>query len=134
MYTFYNTINPQYHDVGCEFVKVYYDKMAHNGVNTVFELFSPNVLCTVNFEEFKGSYNWLHMMVRAGISRFEYNSMSGTCQPLSNYEILIMVQGNLRAISLWDQYMGSWLQFNETFVLEKNGNSYVIRNYILRIH
>lgn len=135
MQSFYNnTINPQYQYIAQEFVKVYYDRMAHHGVNVVFELLGQNVLCTIDSEEFRGSYNWLLKMTRAGVSHFEYRNISGTCQPLTNFEILITVQGNLRAIGLWGQHIGNWQQFNETFVLEKNGDTYQVRNYILGTH
>lgn len=132
MQSFYNTINPQYHSVGHEFAKVYYDRLAHHGVNMAFELFSHNVLCTIDCDEFRGSYNWLLKMTRAGISKFEYCNISGTCQPLPNFEILVTVQGTFRGIGLWGQNTSNWLQFNETFVLEKNGDTYLVRNYILR--
>jgi hypothetical protein len=132
MYSFNNIINTQYNIIGREFVKTYYEKNLH-GVNMVFELFSPDVLCTVNSDEFRGSYNWLLRMTKAGISRFEYRNIAGTSQLLNDNKILISSQGSLRTMNLWGQF-GNWHKFNETFILERNGDSYYVRNYILRTH
>lgn len=128
-----NTINTQYQHIAHEFAKVYYDKMS-NGVNTAFELFDKNVFCTIDCDEFKGSYNWLLLMTQAGISKFEYCNISGIAQPLVNYEILVAVQGKFRGISLWGHQISDWVYFNETFVLEKNNDNYSIKNYILKMH
>lgn len=133
MQTFLNTSNPDYKRISMEFVKIYYEKMS-KGVNVAFELFNPNVMCTVDTEEFNGSYTWLQKMATASISRFEYYNVIGTCQPLINFDILINTQGNMRAVNLWGYHSGNWLKFTETFVLTKNGDNYSIRNYILKIY
>jgi hypothetical protein len=127
-------VNHQYYQIGSEFARAYYGKMSNSGVNVAFELFNQNAICTINTEELRGSYNWLLKMTKDGISRFEYCNLSVTYQPLANYEILVSVQGSMKALSLWGQYSGNWLRFNETFVLEKNGNKYSIRNYILKFN
>ena len=133
MQTFLNTTNPDYKRISMEFVKIYYDRMS-KGLNTAFELFNPNVMCTVDSEEFSGSYTWLQKMTTAGISRFEYYNVIGVCHALTNFEILINTQGNMKAINLWGHYSSNWLKFTETFVLTRNGDNYSIRNYILRIY
>ena len=130
MYHLNNTSNQQYLQIGHEFITNYYNSMI-KGVNIAFELFSPDVLCTIDANEFKGSYNWLIKMTKAGISKFEYNDLSGICQPLNNYEILITTKGSLRAINFWNHNISNWIRFNETFIIEKN-NIYSIKNYILR--
>lgn len=131
MLSFNNTINQQYQQIAQQFVKTFYEKMT-SGVNIAFELFNHDVLCTIDSEEFTGSYNWLLKMTKAGILKFEYSNLSGICQPLSNFEILVTVQGTFRAINFWGQNMKNWVHFNETFILEKNGHLYSIRNYILK--
>lgn len=129
-----NTLNPQYQKIGHEFAKIYYDRMTNHGVHIAFELFSPNLVCTIDLDEFMNSYNWLLKMTKSGIAKFEYLNISGTCQPLPNYEILITVYGNFIPINLWDQRLSDWLHFNETFILEKNGDVYYIRNYVLKTY
>lgn len=130
----FNIVNNQYLQCGSEFAKIYYDRMSNRGVNAVMDLFSSNVLCTIESEQVAGYYNWLLKMTKIGIARFEYNNISGTSQPLANNDILVAVQGQLRPINLWQQYVGSWTKFNETFVLEKSGMNYVIKNYIIRLN
>lgn len=119
-------------NIGLEFAKKYYDLISNKGVNHVLELFNFNALCTVDLDEFRGAYNWLLKMTKAGISHFEYKNLSVICQPLNNCEIIIAVCGNLKPINLWGQQNYSWLQFNEIFILDKFSDNFLIKNYILR--
>ena len=123
-------------NIGQEFAKVYYNRMMVSGVNGTIDLFNPNVICTIDSEELVGSYNWLLKMTKAGIARFEYQNISGSYQPLISNQMcgndyLIVVNGNLRAVNLWGYLISDWMRFNETFILGKYGDNYVIRNYIL---
>lgn len=125
--------NPHYNLIGFEFAKIYYDRMTC-GVNTALDLFNPNVLCTFEPDEVVGSYNWLIKMTSTGAAKFEYANVKGSSQPLNNFDVLVSVKGNLRGVGLWNQYVSSWLNFNETFVLERHGNNFNIKNYILRVY
>ena len=120
----------QYKEIGSEFTRIYYSSAA-DSVSKVVELLSPNALCTINDEEIIGSYNWLLCMTRKDIYRFEYSGISCTYQPM-NYAVLVTVEGDMKPINFWNQNVNSWVHFNETFILEKNGNNYIVTNYILK--
>ena len=129
-----NNINNNYKNqhlinIVAEFYKYYYNHTVH-GINTVFEIFHPNISCMVEGNYLQGSYNLLIWFANQGIHRFEYNNLSGISQILNNNDILINVNGCIRTISLWNQST-NWLRFNELFILENIGNKYVVKNYII---
>jgi len=128
---YYSSNDIPYNRIGFEFAKVYYERM-RKGINTTVDLFQYNVLCSMDNDEFRGAYNWLLKMAKSGACKFEYHNLTGASQPLQE-GILVNVNGELRVIGLWDQYVTSWLKFNEVFVLEKNGSNYAIKNYMLRL-
>jgi hypothetical protein len=116
--------------IGEEFCKLYYNKISQ-GINQVFGLFSPDATCTIDGQEVKGSYNFLLTFTNGGITKLEYYNITGTTQIVNN-DILIVVNGNLRAIGFWGQ-TSYWFRFSETFVLgNTGGNNYVIKNYVFK--
>lgn len=120
-----------YGQIGEEFCKCYYSKTI-NGINTIIDLFHPGALCTVEGEELVGGYNLLLKLANLGISRFEYNNVSGITQPISNSEIIVTVNGTLRGIGYWGQ-VNQWVKFNEVFILENIGGSrFIVKNYMIR--
>lgn len=121
------------HRVGQEFAHRYYTTTSTQGVNVALDLFQPNVTCTMDSDEFTGSYNWLLRLTRAGASRFDYQNLTGVSQAVGTYEILVHVSGLLRVVGLHNQYGTNWLRFNEVFLLERQGSNYQVKNYILRI-
>ena len=120
----------QFLQIGQQFAKIYYDKMTQ-GVNQAFGLFNPNVLSTIESEDCSGAYNWLIKMTSAGIYRFDYCNINGTCQPLQNSDILVNIQGKFRSYNFYGS-SSNWLQFNETFILGRTGDNYAIKNHIFK--
>lgn len=93
------------------------------------DLFDTNALCTVNSEEIKGPLNLLSKLLNNGILKINYNNLIINSQPLSDSNILVLVNGKLLTNGI--EITGSWTQFSEVFTLSKNGNNYFIKNYIL---
>jgi hypothetical protein len=129
-----NSTNYNYNQIGYEFAKCYYDKMSKQGISGALDLFHQNATGTFEGDEFKGSYNWLLKLAQTGVAKFDYHDISGIAQPVGNYEIIVNIKGNLRPIGLWQQHLSNWHQFSEVFILEKNGDIYLIKNYMLRLY
>lgn len=114
-----------------DFCTCYYGKMSE-GINTAFELFHPNVIFTIDGYTSQGSFNLLTYLVNQGVHHFEYDNLSVTYQSINNTETLFNANGLLKIISLWGQETNP-TQFNEICILERIGNTYYIKNYVINI-
>ena len=113
-----------------QFCNMYYSR-ANIGINFILDMFQPNALCTVQNEELKGAYNLLINLTNQGIARYEYYNVSITHQILSNNHIMINTNGVMRSVGFWLQTT-DLIRFNETFVIEYDGISWKIRNYMIK--
>lgn len=121
------------YNIGEEFCRIYYNKNVY-GVNNTFDLYHPDVVCSIENETIQGAYNLLIKLTSLGIARFEYYDISGCSQitNLNNGDILISVNGSLKYFNLWG-VSSYWMKFNEIFVLGNFGGRYFIKNYVIKI-
>ena len=118
-----------YHKIAYEFSKLYYSQMSL-GINHAIQLFHPDVICTVNGEEFTGAYNWLLKFANLGIARFEYMNITGASQLLNGY-IIVTIKGTMKPHVFHQRVTNDGIRFSEFFILEKNMGRYFIKNYII---
>ncbi|AYV83547.1 MAG: hypothetical protein Hyperionvirus8_31 [Hyperionvirus sp.] len=119
--------------VGEAFAKIYYEKMTQ-GVNCALDMFHPNVLCSLDGDNFEGAYNWLLKMVNANTGKIEYSNLSLTSHyDFGGNKVLVNVTGSLKVSGYWGQIITKGSKFSEVFILEKFGESYLIKNYILKV-
>lgn len=124
------SFNNQYNEIGIKFAKSYYEKMSQNVISALI-LFDNNVIINIDDDHLSGSLNWLLKMSNTQIYRFNYYDITGVCQPLSNSDILISIQGKLQFIK-YNDYYSPLLRFNETFIIGRQYDRYTIKNLILK--
>jgi hypothetical protein len=100
------------------------------GINTILDLFHPNVKCSIEEDEFIGSYNLLLNYTNKGIAKFEYHDISYITQSFNNF-LIISVYGYIRSIGFYGN-ISSWNKFNEIIILEYIEQSYMIVNYMIK--
>lgn len=116
--------------VATEFCNLYYTR-ASIGINLIIDLFQSDTTCTIQNQELKGSCNLLLNLTNQGIARYQYYELSITPQILSNNHMIINTCGIMRGVGFWQQ-MTELIRFNEVFVIEYDGISWKIKNYMIK--
>src|SRR5258708_9196303 len=127
-----NDIN--YKIIATEFITTF-ENSIKNGISFVESYFDKDSLCTMHI--YKGNdcdvtecynYNTLKSkMYSLNINTFNYNKYVYTSQPLTDYNILLTVNGTVNINN-------NIYTFSPIFIVIKNfNNCFIIKNYILSI-
>lgn len=111
-----------------DFMITYYKNMS-NGVNNIIPYLDQNVKCSINNQNYLGSYNLLVEYGKKGILKFEFHNLIGTIQIINTHNLLITCNGLYKVIGFWGQ-TSQLYKFTDTFVLQYNNGSVLITNYI----
>ena len=110
---FSNIDNAKIYEEGMQ--NIYYNNMKNSGFVNNLPLFDEICKCSINNEEYTGAYQILVRMAQNNMHRFNYKSMSGTCQNVPQ-GVLINVSGTCQVIN-FNNVIICELHYSETFLI-----------------
>ena len=127
-------MNPQFNEIGTAFANHYYTTFPHHTRANLQSLFNEQSLLTWEGKpapQFMGMSNIMtHLMNGPSMNEVQLPPTPTTCdcQPMTNGSILVMCTGDVKIGN------DNALKFSQSFVLNPNGDGWIIGNTIFKLN